>query len=314
MPIETPTIRQLEYFVAIADAKSFRKAAERLGVSQPTLSSQIYILEECLQTSLLERSRSGTTITPAGRELIVNARKVLEEARGLVDNANMMKNGPGGTFRIGVSPTVGPYLLPHILSDLHKEYSTLKLYVRENKPNTLEIDLLEGRLDIVLIPLPFNNPTLTTDILFHEPFRLLMPTDHQLAKLKHVKTNHLKHQNILTLEEEYSHYHMIQQVCEELGANILRDYEGTSLDALRQMVTMSMGMAFLPSLYIHSEIHQPEAIRITNVEGLKLSRTHVLAWRTSAPNRHFYRQLTHSIRNLVKKNLHDVPLTFPKDK
>ncbi|MCF6229052.1 MAG: LysR family transcriptional regulator, partial [Planctomycetes bacterium] len=116
----------------MADSKSFRRAAESLGVSQPTLSSQIYILEKSLKTTLLERSRTGAIVTPAGRELLANARLVLEEVRGLVDQASMMRHGPGGTFKIGVSPTVGPYLLPYILPDLHREYSTLKLYVRES--------------------------------------------------------------------------------------------------------------------------------------------------------------------------------------
>jgi len=310
MSAETPTLKQLEYFVSIAESKTFRRAAERLGVSQPTLSSQIYILEQCLKVTLLERSRTGAVLTPAGRDLLINARQVLEEMRGLVDQAGMMRHGPGGTFRIGVSPTVGPYLLPHILPELHREYSTLKLYVRENMPKTLEVDLLEGRLDLVLIPLPFSSTQFTTEVLFHEPLQLIVPAEHKLAKLKTVKASHIRDQSVLTLEEQYSHYHQVQKACEELGANVLRDYEGTSLDALRQMVVMGMGIAFLPSLYIHSEIHRPEALVVVKVEKLKLSRTHVLAWRKNSPNRVFYRQLAQSIRQLVKKNLNEAPLDF----
>ncbi len=310
MTAETPTLKQLEYFVCIAELKTFRGAAERLGVSQPTLSSQMYILEQCLDVILLERSRKGAVLTPAGRDLLVTAREILEGMRGLMHQAGMIRNGPGGTFRIGVSPTVGPYLLPHILPELHKKYATLKLYVRENMPKTLELDLLEGRLDLVLIPQPFSGAKFTTEALFREPLQLVLPVDHKLNKLKSIKTKHLHGQNILTLEEQYSHYQQVQKACEELGANILRDYEGTSLDALRQMVVMSMGMAFLPSLYIHSEIHSPESLVVANVEKLKLTRTHVLAWRTNSPNRGFYRQLAKTIRQLVKKNLNQVPLEF----
>lgn len=314
MSLDTPTLKQLEYFVCLADSNTFRRAAERLGISQPTLSAQIYALEKSLQLTLLERGRTGATLTPAGRELLVNARQVIEEMRGLMDQASMIGGGSGGTFRIGVSPTVGPYLLPHILSELHQEYSKLKLYVRENMPKTLELDLLEGRLDLVLIPLPFNSKKFTTEVLFHEPLQLIAPSDHKLAGLKKVKASHLRGQNVLTLEEQYSHYHQVQTVCEELGANILRDYEGTSLDALRQMVVMGMGIAFLPSLYIYSEIHRPESLIVANVEKLKLSRTHVLAWRKNSPNRAFYRQLAASIRKLVKKNLGEAKLTFSSNK
>jgi len=310
MAAKLPTLKQLQYFICIADSKSFRKAAEELGVSQPTLSSQIYLLEQCLQITLLERSRKGTFVTPSGHELLNNARQVMEQMKGLVDQASMMNLGPGGTFRIGVSPTVGPYLLPYILPDLHQEYSTLKLYVRENMPRALEIDLLEGRLDLALIPLPFNNMKFTTEVLFHEPLQLAISADHKLAKLKTVKKTHLLNENILTLEKEYTHYQQVQQICEELGANILRDYEGTSLDALRQMVIMGMGLAFLPSLYISSEIHRPESLIVSSVENLDIKRTHVLAWRKNSPNRVFYQQLVQSIRKLVKKNLKGVPLNF----
>ncbi len=300
MVLGTPTIKQLKYFVCLAESTAFRRAAESLNISQPTLTAQIYNLEKTLNLTLFERSRSGATLTPAGRDLLGNARQVIEEMSGLLDQAAVINQGPGGTFRMGVSPTVGPYLLPNILPELHQAYSSLKLYVRENMPKTQELDLLEGRLDLVLIPLPFSNPRLTTEVLFHEPMQLVTPEDHPLAKLKKIKTHHLHGQNILTLVEQYSSYHQMEQQCVELGANIARDYEGTSLDALRQMVIMRMGLTFLPALYIFSEIHQPQALSIREVEKLKLSRTHVLAWRRNSPNRSFYKQLADKIRELAK--------------
>lgn len=310
MPLEMPTIKQLKYFVCVAETGTFRRAAERLGISQPTLTAQIYSMEKHLQLTLLERSRSGTTLTPAGRQLLGNARQVIEEMHGLVDQATIINQGPSGIFRIGVSPTLGPYLLPYILPSLHRTYSSLKLYVRENMPKILELDLLEGRLDLVLTPLPFVTSRLTTEILFHEPIQLAVPEGHPLAKLKHIKPKHLQGQNVLTLESQYNSYHQIQTICEKLGANIARDYEGTSLDALRQMVMTGMGVAFLPSLYIHSEIHQPQELSISEIKELQLYRTHVLAWRQNSPNRSFYRQLAELIRSLVKENLGDAQLFF----
>lgn len=310
MAMNTPTIKQLEYFVCLAESTTFRGAAERLNISQPTLTAQIYSLEKTLQITLIERGRSGSTLTPAGRDLLSNARQVIEEMRGFMDQAEMINSGPGGTFRVGVSPTVGPYLLPHILPGLQNTYSSLKLYVRESMPKTLELDLLEGRLDLVLIPLPFGNTGLTTEVLFHEPLQLTIPEDHQLAKLKAIQAHHLSGENILTLEEQYSSYHQIEFLCTELGAKISRDYEGTSLDALRQMVMMKMGLTFLPALYINSEIHQLQSLSIRNVEKLHIYRTHVLAWRVNSPNRNFYRELAKLIRSLVKNHLSKAKLDF----
>lgn len=310
MALETPTIKQLEYFVALAESTSFRRAADRLNISQPTLTAQIYNLEKALNLTLFERSRSGAILTPSGRDLLDNARRVIEEMGGLMDQATIKNRGPGGTFRIGVSPTVGPYLLPNILPGLHQAYSSLKLYVRENMQKTLELDLLEGRLDLVLSPQPFGNPRLTDEVLFQEPLQLVTPKDHPLAKLKKVKGEYLRGQNILTLVEQYSSYHQMESMCIKLGANIARDYEGTSLDAMRQMVMMGMGLTFLPALYIYSEIHQPQALSVREVEELNLYRTHVLAWRKNSPNRAFYRQLSESIRSLAKANLSAVKLDF----
>ena len=310
MALETPTIKQLEYFVRLAESSTFRGAAEQLKISQPTLTAQIYNLEKSLNLTLVERSRSGATLTPEGRDLLANARQVLEEMNGLMDQAAMMNDGPGGTFRMGVSPTVGPYLLPYILPGLHQTYASLKLFVRENTPKTLELDLLEGRLDLVLIPRPFGHPRLTTEVLFDEPMKLITPSDHPLAKLQRVKTHHLSGQNILTLQEQYSSYHQMELQCAELGANIARDYEGSSLDALRQMVIMGMGLTFVPSLYIYSEIHKPQGLSVREVENLNLHRTLILAWRQNSPNRGFYRQLAELIRSLVKTNLKDAKLSF----
>lgn len=310
MASNAPTLKQLQYFVCIADCKTFRGAAQRLGVSQPTLSAQIYVLEKCLQLTLLERSRTGVLLTPAGRELRVNARLVLAEMQGLMDQADRIRHGPVGTFKIGVSPTVGPYLLPHILPELHQNYSDLKLYVREKLPQMLEQDLLEGGLDLMLSPQPLNHSQLTVEPLFSEPLHLVLPIDHGLAQLDTIAPEQLRGQSVLTLEQQYGSYHQVLEFCKQLGANILDDYEGTSLDALRQMVVMGMGMAFLPSLYIHSESHRPQGLKVATVEQLALKRQHVLAWRKNSANRGFYRQLALHIKTLVKQKLPTAILEF----
>ncbi len=299
MKRRNPTIRQVEYFVAVVDTLNFRSAAEVLEVSQPTLSHQIVALEEAFGLQLFERSRAGTILTAHGRELLPGARRVLEELQGLCDQAESLSLGPAGTYRLGVTPTLGPYLLPHVLPAIHKRYAALRLYVREDAPRNLESGLASGDHDLILTPLPVAQPGLTVMPLFHEPIKLVMSSEHRLAKKKRIGRRDLAGELVLTIEEHHHFHQQIQQLCARLEAHILRDYEGTSLDTLRQMVVMGMGVAFLPALYIRSEIHRPKELRIATVHGEEIQRTHALAWRKSSPARVLFREIGNEIRTLV---------------
>ena len=293
-----PTHRQLQYFIAVVDTLNFRRAAEMLEVSQPTLSQQIVALEEAFGVQLFERTRAGTTPTVGARELLPGARRVLEEVQGLSNQAESLSRGPAGTYRLGVTPTLGPYLLPHVLPAIHKRYAALKLYVREDVPRNLEAGLASGHHDLILTPLPVDQPQLTVLPLFREPVELVISSEHRLAKKKRISRKDLAGELVLTIEE---HHQQIQQLCARLDAHILRDYEGTSLDTLRQMVVMGMGIAFLPALYIRSEIHRPEELRTTKIHGEGIQRTHALAWRKSSPARMLFREIGKEIRTVVSR-------------
>jgi len=300
-----PTIRQVGYFIAVADALSFRRAAVGLQVSQPTLTHQILALEATLDLELFERSRAGTTLTPAGRELLPNARRALEEVQGLCDHAAALSEGPGGTYRLGVTATLGPYLLPHILPSIHQRYAALKLYVREDVPRNLEAGLVSGEFDLILTPLPVDELGLSVVPLFREPLKLVMSADHRLAKKKHVDRADLAGESVLTIEEHHHFHQQIKQLCERLDAHVLRDYEGTSLDTLRQMVVMGMGIAFLPAMYIRSEIHRPRELRVASVHGEEIYRRHALAWRKTFPGGALFNEISDEIRALVARDLSD---------
>jgi LysR family hydrogen peroxide-inducible transcriptional activator len=296
-----PTIRQVRTFLAVAEASSFRGAAERLRVSQPTVTQQILALEEAFGVQLFERSRAGTTLSPAARELLPSARRALEEFRGLCDHVESLSRGPSGTYRLGVTPTLGPYLLPHILPEIHRRYAALKLYVREDVPRKLEAGLVAGDHDLILTALPVDDDRLTVVRLFREPLKLVMSAEHRLAKQRRVDRLDLADESILTIEEHHHFHQQIQDLCDRLGAHVLRDYEGTSLDTLRQMVGMGMGMAFLPALYVRSEIHRPRELRVTRVHGEDIHRTHAFAWRGSSPARPLFEELADEVRTLVAR-------------
>jgi LysR family hydrogen peroxide-inducible transcriptional activator len=300
-----PSIRQVEYFLAIADAASFRRAAQRLEVSQPTLTNQIVAFEEALGLQLFERSRAGTVLTVVGRELLPNARRLLEEFQGLLDRAESVSRGPAGIYRLGVTPTLGPYLLPHVLPPLHRRYAALKLYVREDAPQALESGLGDGRYDLILTRLPLQDERLSVAPLFREPLRLVLSAEHRLAGRKRIRPEDLEGEAVLTIEEHHHFHRQMQQLCSRFGARLLRDYEGTSLDSIRHMVVMGMGIAFLPTLYIRSEMHRPSELRVATVHGEVIERTHALAWRPSSPARSLFREIANEIRTLAERHLSD---------
>ena len=302
----SPSIKQLQYFVSVAKHASYRRAAEELGMSQPALTNQIVILESTLNTILFERSRAGTLLSPSGRDLLDAARQVLLNMKEFEDIAAAMSDGHQTTYRLGVPPTVGPYLLPHVLPDLHNLHNNLKLYVREAAHRELQKDLLDGVYDIAIVPLPLAVPQLAMEPLFIEPLKFVVPINHPLAGQKHITPSKLRGEKILTLEEKHHFRLQVQEICERWGADIQRDYEGTSLDTLRQMVVMGMGVAFLPGLYVHSEMHNPEALYVCELRNIPILRKHALVWRANAPNRVFYRELAADIRTIINKRLHNV--------
>lgn len=301
-----PTIRQLQYFVAVADASNFRRASEILQVSQPALTTQITVLETTLGISLFERSRAGTLLSAEGRELLQEARQILMSMQGFMDQASVMATGHKVTYRLGVPPTLGPYLLPNVLPALHSRYHDLKLYVREAPAVVLQRKLVEGEYDLAIVPLPLHVDGLAIEPLFTEPLKFVVPADHKLAARARISPSHLRGEKVLTLEGQHHFHHEIQELCQRLGAHVHRDYEGTSLDTLRQMVVMGVGVAFLPGLYVHSEMHDPEALHVSELSGRPLLRQHALVWRVGSPSRVFFREFAACLRGIIRERLGDV--------
>lgn len=156
-----PTLRQLQYFAALAETGHYRKAAERVGISQPSLSLQIANLEEVLRLQLVERGRAGAVLTPAGREVLGRATRILDDVSALVDLSGRLKSGLSGMIRLGSSPALGPYILPSVVRRLHDAYPSLRLLVRDGAPRDLLQELLDGRHDLILTQLPVASSDVT---------------------------------------------------------------------------------------------------------------------------------------------------------
>lgn len=278
-----PSLRQLEYLVALADVLHFRKAAERMHVSQPSLSGQIKELELRLGASLVERDRQSTRLTPVGKATADQARRILSEVENLCDLAKTGSESLGGTIRLGVPPTLGPYLLPHVVPALHSEYPELKLYVRENTTRALEAGLGEGVFDMLLTTLPVHDPSVQDSLLFREPLLVGIARDHRLAGRSVIRSEDLKGESVLSLGLGHRLYEQVQSLCEAYGAILVSDYEGTSLDALRQMVGMGMGISFFPTLYALSEMDNDDQVITLPLEGGSPLRSIGLVWRGQSP-------------------------------
>lgn len=300
-----PSIRQLEYFVTVAKAANFRKAAERLSISQPTLTSQIATLEEALGLQLFERSRAGTLLSPSGRELLPVARKVLEQYQSLLDHAERAGRELTGTFRIGVSSTLGPYLLPRVLPALHRRYPGLRLHVREAAPTLLEAGLEDASFDLILTVLPLDSSENKVRPLFIEPLEAVVANDHPLAALDELGARELYGREVLTIDEQPLG-RQIANLCENGGALLLREMEGNSLDTLRQMAAMGVGIAFLPALYVRASIGDEDALRVLRLRDDAALRTHVAAWRRGVSSRHLFQKISYDIKVIAMEHFGDV--------
>ncbi len=296
------TFKQLRYYSVAARYNSLRQAARELRISQPSLSAQLNSLEECLGVELFERNRSGIYLTPLGRDLLKETNRAIEAVNVISESANYASKGPAGTFRLGATPSIGPYALPWILPTIHKQYKNIKLFVREEVYTDLARGLIDGNYDLIFTTLPLNAPSITVMPLFREPIYLVTSKAHQFAKKKSVKGNELKGEEILTMEEHHQFYKQVEDLCQKFEAKLLRDYEGTSLDAIRQMVYMEMGIAFMPALYLRSEIKDRDNLHILSLEGEPIFRIHALAWRNTSPLRNFYRELGGAFQQLIKKH------------
>jgi LysR family hydrogen peroxide-inducible transcriptional activator len=296
-----PSLRQLEYLLALQEKRHFRRAAEACGVSQPTLSAQLRSLEDRLGVQLVERSRTTVIMTPVGQQIAAVGRRMISDAEEIRQLAAGHGQGIGGLIRVGLAPTIGPYLLPKMVHDLHAAYPSLKLYVREDIPSALPAALEQGRHDILVIPQMRERLELETRLLFREPLYLVMPASHPLSNRKRLDRSALRGQSVLTLESGHQLNEQVERICLEVGAELLSDYEGTSLDTLAEMIGMGMGLSFLPGLYVRSNLIQNPAITIAELSGAPIYRTIMLVWRRSSARSADFEILGDHFRDTVRR-------------
>ncbi|KZM48232.1 hydrogen peroxide-inducible genes activator [Labrenzia sp. OB1] len=302
-----PSPRQLEYFVALAGSLHFGQAAASCNVSQPTLSSQFKLLEDQLGSALLERGSGAIRLTAAGERLLPLARRALEDLDEIVTAAQAGQANLGGLIRLGVSPTFGPYFMPRLLPALKSEYPGLELYIREDRPNSLEEGLAAGIFDCILTPDITPSDQWAAKVLCRETVLLAVPRSHPLAGLEVVPVSMLQDEKLLALGQGYRLHDDVQALARTAGADFRQDYEGTSLDALRQMASIGMGLALFPAAYIASEFGKEPDLVLKRVEGMAMQRLIYLVWRRgSARTDHFEKLLDLALQTARGMNVEGV--------
>ena len=298
-----PTLRQLEYLVAIADTGSFALAARMAHVSQPTMSQQVRALEARLNVQLFERSTTGAVLTPVGRSIAGTARRMLADARDIVALAAGAAHGLTGTVRLGTTPTLGPYLLSPIIAELHRLAPSLRLHVREGIPAEQALALSRGELDLLLGPLPMAGDDLTVEPLFREPLYLVAALDHGLAAGAETAPRDLAGNPLLTLDPRHHLARQAADLAARHGMTIAPDYYGTSLESLHQMVASGLGLALLPGLYLHSDAGGAAGLRILSVRGWTAHRSIALAWRRQSPMEPAFRMIADHVQGCARRLL-----------
>ena len=297
--MKRPSIKQLEYFLTVARASSFRGAAEQLGLTQPALTVQIAALEAVLGMQLFDRSRAGTLLSPAGRELLPLAREILDQFQQLVDFSEQAQHEMAGTIRLGVSPTIGPYLLPRVLPVLHQRFPFLKLHIQEDVPRKLEAGLEAGDYDLILTVLPMNAGNNRIRALFTESIHAVFRTDHPLANKEKLRGRDLHQQDVINIDDTHHLHRQLVTLCDKYGAHLLRQQEANTLSTMRLMAMMGMGIAFLPELFVQAELNQSESLMSARLEDEELTRTHIAMWRKSAASKPLFQKLSYEIKAIA---------------
>ncbi|HUD43844.1 MAG TPA: DNA-binding transcriptional regulator OxyR [Dokdonella sp.] len=275
-------LRDLRYLVALAEHKHFGRAAEASFVSQPTLSTQIRKLEEELGVALVERTPRKVLLTEVGQEIAARARDVLNEVDQIKAIARRTVDPESGTLRLGIFPTLGPYLLPHVIPRIRERFPRLELLLTEEKTEVVLRLLREGRLDAGILALPIHDPQLHSRFLFEEPFVLAVPDDSPLATRSALRLDDLADQSVLLLEDGHCLRDQALEVCQLAGAGEKAGFRATSLETLRQMVAAHVGITLLPVLAVKPPVPQAAHVRLVQFRKPAPSRKIAMVWRKSS--------------------------------
>lgn len=275
-------LKDLKYLVALADTGHFGRAAERTFVSQPTLSAQLKKLEEYLGVKLVERQPNNVQLTEVGKEVVVRARRMLGEGEEIIALARNNTDPLAGKLKMGLIPTIGPYLLPRVMQKIRKALPNLSLMLYEHQTEPLLKRLRDGEIDLGIMALPTAPDGLDVRELYKEAFTVALPNGHPLAGKPTIRAQDLKGHTLLLLEDGHCLRDQALEVCSRVDIREPEDFRATSLETLRQMVVAGLGITLLPELAVESPFGSQRGLTIRQFTKPAPTRTVGAVWRKSS--------------------------------
>lgn len=283
------TLSELRYVVAVADQRHFGRAAEACHVSQPSLSVAIRKLEDELGVTLFERGRGEVSVTPAGEQVVSQARRVLTEVEQLRAVAVQSQDQLAGPLRLGAIYTIGPYLLPELIPVLRERAPKMPLVIEENYTGRLRERLKHGELDAIIVSLPFDEPGVVTLPLYDEPFMAVLPAAHPLKDKEPLRLEDMADATLLLLGAGHCFRDQVLERCPACQRTVTADgstpqnLEGSSLETIRHMVASGMGVTILPCTAVGADRYAQRLLAVRRFQDPAPSRRVALAWRASFP-------------------------------
>jgi len=275
-------LKDLKYLVALADTGHFGKAADRTFVSQPTLSAQLKKLEQYLGVKLVERQPKNVQLTEVGKQIVVRARRMLDESDEIIALARNNTDPFAGKLKVGLIPTIGPYLLPRVMQKLRKALPHLGLMLYEHQTEALLKRLRDGEIDLGIMALPIAQDGLESRQLYEEAFTVALPNNHPLAAKSTIKVQDLKGQTLLLLEDGHCLRDQALEVCSRIEIREAEDFRATSLETLRQMVVAGLGITLLPETAVEPPFGSQRGLTIRQFAKPTPTRTVGAVWRKSS--------------------------------
>lgn len=294
--MRTPTLKQLQYFLALTETGHFGRAAERCFVSQSAFSNAIQELESALDTQLVDRTNRNVTITATGQDVAVQARLVVRDMDSLVEIARGSREPLAGELRLGVIPTIAPFMLPGLLPKLRKQHPELELLLTEDQTDRIYQRLMDGELDVLLLALPW--PLQGTDEmpLFRDPFCLACREDTARVEPENYRYNRLDSESILLLEDGHCLREHALAACRIRSTQKIRRFGASSLLTLIEMVDADLGVTFLPEMARGSSLLSNTRVRLYPM-GERSYRTVGLVWRKGSRRTDEFRLLGEFLQN-----------------